>query len=100
MCDASWDARFADRVYQQLTAVTRHWRGKGLAKGIKAAMLELVRSRHPEVRMVVTNNANTNAAMLSINQRLGFAVHRQDATYQIGREALQRWLSPACSHPR
>ena len=36
MCDASWYARFPERVYQQLTAVARPWRGKGLAKGIKS----------------------------------------------------------------
>ncbi|MEO8022637.1 N-acetyltransferase [Polaromonas sp.] len=93
VCDASWDARFADRVYQQLTAVARAWRGKGLAKGVKAAMFDLVRRLHPDVRTVVTNNANTNVAMLSINQRLGFTMHRQDATYQISVDALRRRLS-------
>jgi GNAT superfamily N-acetyltransferase len=93
LCDASWDARFPDRVYQQLTAVARPWRGKGLAKGVKAAMCDLVRRLHPEVRTIITNNANTNAAMLSINQRLGFTTHRQDATWQISVDALKRWLS-------
>ncbi|MBA3594321.1 MAG: N-acetyltransferase [Polaromonas sp.] len=93
VCDASWDARFADRVYQQLTAVASPWRGKGLAKGVKAAMFDLVRKWHPEVRTVITNNANTNAAMLSINRRLGFAAHRQDATWQVSVDALGRWLS-------
>jgi len=93
MCDASWDARFPDRVYQQLTAVARPWRGKGLAKGVKAAMLNLIRARHPEVRMMITTNAEANAPMLSINQRLGFAVHQEHATYQIGRETLSRFVA-------
>lgn len=88
MCDASWNALFPDRVYQQLTAVAAPWRGKGLAKGVKAAMLQLIRARHPEVQTMITHNAQANAPMLSINQRLGFAVHRQDATYQVGRQAL------------
>lgn len=91
MCDASWDARYPDRIYQQLTAVAAPWRGKGLAKAVKAAMLHLVRERHPEARTVVTTNADANAPMLSINQRLGFAVHREDGTYQIAREALARF---------
>jgi len=99
VCDASWDARFADRVYQQLTAVASPWRGKGLAKAVKAAMFDLMRSRHPEVRTAITNNANTNAAMLSINRRLGFTLHRQDATWQIGVEALGRWLSASRHTP-
>ena len=91
MCDASWDARFPDRVYQQLTAVARPWRGKGLAKGVKAAMLKLIRDHHPEMRTMITSNAEVNASMLSINQRLGFAVHRQEGTYQISRETLARF---------
>ncbi len=93
MCDANWDARFPDRVYQQLTAVARPWRGKGLAKGVKAAMLNLIRARHPEVRMMITTNAAANAPMLSINHRLGFAVHREDGTYQIDRETLARFIA-------
>ena len=93
MCDASWDARFPDRVYQQLTAVARPWRSKGLAKGVKAAMLNLIRARHPKVRMMITTNAEANAPMLSINQRLGFAVYRQEGTYQISREALARFAA-------
>jgi GNAT superfamily N-acetyltransferase len=93
MCDASWDARFPDRVYQALTAVARPWRSKGLAKGVKAAMLNLIRARHPEVRTMITTNAEANAPMLSINQRLGFAVHRQEGTYQISRETLARFAA-------
>ena len=88
MCDANWDARFPDRVFQRLTAVARPWRGKGLAKGVKAAMLNMIRSRHSEVRMMITSNAEANAPMRAINHRLGFKVHRQEGTYQIAREAL------------
>lgn len=88
MCDASWDRRFPDRVYQGLTAVARPWRGRGLAKGVKAAMLALVRARHPQTRLMVTHNANVNAPMLSINRRLGFAVHQENTMYQIDRDTL------------
>ena len=49
--------------------------------------------RHPEVRMMITTNAAANAPMLSINQRLGFAVHREDGTYQINRETLARFIA-------
>jgi len=44
---------------------------------------------HSFRRTMITHNAEANAPMRSINQRLGFAVHRQDATYQIGRETLE-----------
>ena len=93
ICEASWDKRFPDRVFQQLTAVARAWRGAGLAKGLKAAMLLLVRERLPTVHMMITSNAEVNAPMLSINARLGFAVHRRDAMYQIERDVLAAWLA-------
>jgi len=92
MCDASWDQRFADRMYQQLTAVAAPWRGRGLAKAVKARMLQLVRERHPQVQMAVTFNAAVNEAILSINRRLGYAVHREDTTYQLDRDGLRHCL--------
>ncbi|WP_213954066.1 MULTISPECIES: hypothetical protein [unclassified Variovorax] len=93
VCNAHWDARFPDRLFQALTGVTRPWRGKGLAKAMKAAMLELVHTRHLEVQMIITSNAEMNAPILSINQRLGFAVHRCNGQYQLDRQALRDFLA-------
>jgi GNAT superfamily N-acetyltransferase len=93
MCDANWDARFPERVYQALTAVAERWRGHGLAKAVKAAMLHVLRERLPQLRIMITTNADANAPMLSINRRLGFAVHRRDAAYQFGLDTLQRYLA-------
>ncbi len=92
ICEAGWSARSPDRVFQELTGVAPAWRGKGLAKGLKAAMLRLVQERHPEVQTISTSNADTNAPILAINHRLGFAAHRTHASYQLGREALRGWL--------
>jgi GNAT superfamily N-acetyltransferase len=91
MCDANWDERIPQRVNQSLTAVAAPWRGRGLAKAVKAAMLQLVRERRPEVTTMVTLNANENAPMLSINQRLGFRLNREECVYQIGTGALARF---------
>jgi GNAT superfamily N-acetyltransferase len=93
VCDASWNQLYPDRMFQRLTGVARHWRGKGLAKGVKAVMLQLVRERHPGVVMAVTQNAEVNAPMLAINRQLGFAPHRHDGAYQIGTESLRAFLS-------
>jgi len=93
LCEASWDARFADRVNQALTAISRPWRGKGLAKGVKAAMLRLVRERHPGVRLIVTSNAEVNARILSINHRIGFSEYRRDGSYQLTRDGLAKYLT-------
>lgn len=93
LCEASWTARHPERAYQELTAVARGWRGRGLAKGLKATMLLLLRQRHPEVRMITTGNAEGNAPILAINRELGFAEHRRDSSYQITRDALGAWLA-------
>jgi GNAT superfamily N-acetyltransferase len=93
MSEASWSPRVPDRVHQELTAVAPAWRGKGLAKGLKAAMLLLVRERHPRARLMTTSNAEANAPILAINRRLGFAEFRRDSSYQLGRDALERWLA-------
>jgi GNAT superfamily N-acetyltransferase len=93
LCEATWSPHFPDRAAQELTAVARPWRNRGLAKGMKAAMLQLVRRRHPQVRLMSTGNAEGNAPMLAINRRLGFAEYRRDISYQIGRETLAAWLA-------
>jgi|SRR6516162_1122629 len=91
LSEAAWDARTPDIVYQQLTAVARPWRGRGLARALKAAMLRQVRTHHPEAKLVSTSNAEVNAPILSINARVGFRVHRRNVDYQITRAALDSW---------
>jgi GNAT superfamily N-acetyltransferase len=93
LCEATWSARFPDRMYQEYTAVARAWRGRGLAKGMKAAVLRLVRARHPEVRMASTGNSELNDPILAINRQLGFEVYRRDSSYQLNRDALAHWLA-------
>ena len=93
MSEASWDARKPSLARQQLTAVARPWRGRGLAKAMKAVMLRQVHESHPEVDAMSTGNAEMNAAMRSINARVGFRVHRRFVEYQAGRDALDLWSS-------
>jgi GNAT superfamily N-acetyltransferase len=90
--DIAWDSRTPDRLYQIMTGVQRDKRGLGLAKGLKAAMLRTIRTQFPAVSQVVTYNAQSNAAMLAINSRLGFTVHRHYGTYQIDRHAIGAWI--------
>ena len=92
MCEGGWNARVPGRAWQALTAVARSWRGQGLAKALKARMLRLIAERHPGVALMTTDNAESNAPMLSINARLGFVRHRESGTYQIGPDALEAWL--------
>lgn len=59
---------------QQNTGVDLAHRGRGLAKWVKAMMLKQIRDEGPEVRLVRTDNAFSNAPMLTINDALGFKV--------------------------
>lgn len=93
LCETAHDARWPDRVFQNLTAVARPWRGRGLAKAVKAAMLKLMRGQHPAASVMITGNAEGNAPMLAINQKLGFKEHRSGASYQIGTDAIRRYLA-------
>lgn len=97
VCDANWDARVPQRVHQSFTAVAAPWRGHGLAKAVKAAMLLLLRERRPEVTTFTTYNAQSNGPMLSINQRLGFRLNREECTYQLRRDALGVFLGRAAA---
>ncbi len=80
-------------VHQFMTGVKDVCRGRGLGKWLKAAMLVRVRNEFPQVKMVVTGNATSNAAMLSINERLGFKLHREGITAQITLESLESYLN-------
>eukprot|EP01037_Dinobryon_pediforme_P001919 gene1919-1951_t len=91
LTETGWDSRTPDRVFQQLTATDRDWRGRGVARALKAAMFRQVREHHPEVALMITSNAEVNAPMLSINRRVGFKVHRRVVDYQVGRDALDVW---------
>jgi GNAT superfamily N-acetyltransferase len=85
-----------DRVHQELTAVDQRQRGRGLGKWLKAALLLRVREAYPELRLVITENAGSNAPMLAINERLGFKLHRPQFGYQVGLERLAQ-VAPVTS---
>jgi GNAT superfamily N-acetyltransferase len=61
-----------DCVYQWGTAVLRGHRGHRLGLAVKAANLAALQADRPERRLVSTQNAETNAPMLAINEKMGF----------------------------
>jgi len=80
-------------IEQLLTGVKKEYRGRGLGKWLKAAMLLKMREEFPQVKIITTGNATTNAPMLSINDRLGFKVHKEGVSAQLSREKLGEYLS-------
>jgi GNAT superfamily N-acetyltransferase len=61
-----------DCVYQWGTVVLRGHRGHRLGLAVKAANLAALQADHPERRLVSTQNAETNAPMVAINEKMGF----------------------------
>jgi GNAT superfamily N-acetyltransferase len=80
-------------IRQFMTGVRDPYRGRGLGKWLKAAMLLRIREEFPKVKIVVTGNATSNAAMLSINERLGFRVHKEGVMAQSTLESLEAYLN-------
>ncbi len=80
-------------IHQWMTGVGDAHLGRGLGKWLKAAMLLRVREELPEVKVVITGNATINAAMLSINVRLGFKPHREGMEGQIPLEKVEAYLT-------
>lgn len=77
-------------LLQFLTGVHAEHRGRGLGKWLKAEMLLRVRRQFPQVRVVVTGNASSNAAMLAINERLGFRTHKEPVNVEMKADDLAR----------
>jgi RimJ/RimL family protein N-acetyltransferase len=60
------------RGFQSGTIVDPAHRGRGLAVAVKIANHRLLRAHHPGCRLLVTGNADVNAAMNSVNDALGY----------------------------
>jgi len=94
MTDILYDPSQRELVRQNFTGVLPEHRGRGLAKWLKASMLRLVRDRFPAAQQISTVNADGNAAMLAINDQLGFGTPIHHRTYRFDlahlRDALER----------
>ena len=56
-------------------------RGQGIAKRLKAEMWQWLRDDEPQVTGLRTGNAHSNAAMLAINDKMGFRPVRHPPAY-------------------
>jgi GNAT superfamily N-acetyltransferase len=83
--NGEWDARNPEWVGQYLTAVDPQWRGLGLAKAVKARMLEIVRDHQPAAKWVGTYNAHSNAPMLVTDARVEPARHKAFVAAEIAK---------------
>ncbi len=89
----TWRKHLPYLVEQGITGVLSEYRGNGLARCLKATMLEQLMTEYPEVQFVRTDNANSNAGMLAINRALGFRPYRSETLWQIPTERILAYLA-------
>ncbi|HEY6162236.1 MAG TPA: hypothetical protein VI112_13470 [Bacteroidia bacterium] len=75
---------------QRITGVMLPWRGKGLAKWMKAKMLEKLLDEYPHITNVKTECFSANLPMININKAMGYEMYRSDHDYFLDREELQK----------
>lgn len=66
-----------DLCWQQDTAVVERFRGHGLGRALKAAMMRWLLAEIPDLEQVITVTAADNTYMIRVNERLGY-VHYAD----------------------
>lgn len=88
-----WNANRAEILRQDMTGVYPQYRGKGLGRWLKAAMLEKMLKIHPEIKFVRTQNADSNAAMLRINNELGFKPYMTSILWQMEIEQVMAYVN-------
>ncbi len=86
------DPETPETLYQGDTGVKPKYRGHGLGKWLKAAMLTKVLNERPDVRFVRTGNADDNVPMLKINRALGFKPYLSETVWQVETETLKNYL--------
>ena len=79
--------------WQWDTVVLPAQRGRRIGRWVKAAMWQWLRSTEPEVTMLHTGNAASNAHMLAINTEMGFRPTHLMGCWQGDLAVLQSGLS-------
>ncbi len=90
--ETRWHPNRPEILYQDMTGVFPEYRNRGLGRWLKAAMLNKVLTDRPQVKYVRTGNADSNAAMLKINNELGFKPYMADAMWQVGVDQVLAYL--------
>jgi mycothiol synthase len=86
-------------IQQEGTAVVAAHRGHSIGLWLKAVMLERILAERRDSRFIRTGNADVNAQMLAINDKLGFTYAWQSTLWQLpiadARKALAGAEAPA-----
>ncbi len=90
--EVTWDPENPENLTQGDTGVLPKYRGHGLGKWLKAAMIQKVLAERFVVKRIRTGNADSNAPMLAINHALGFKPYIAETVWQIEIEKIKSYL--------
>jgi mycothiol synthase len=93
--EMGYDPLVPHLLAQAGTAVSPSHRGRGIGKWLKATMLERVLREWPMATLVRTGNADANAPMLAINERLGFRPAWASIVYEVKIADARRYVEGA-----
>lgn len=97
--ELAWNPRRAAIVWQAGTGVVDAHRNKGLGRWLKATNIEAMLAANSEARFVRTGNADSNAPMLAINRKMGFAPFMSESEWQGRADEIARRLGAARRGP-
>jgi GNAT superfamily N-acetyltransferase len=88
-----WNPNRPEIIDQGITGVFPDYRNKGLGRQLKAEMLDRIITERPGVKYVRTDNADSNAPMMKINNELGFKPYSAECLWQIETQKAAEYLS-------
>ena len=91
--EVMWNPARPQNMGQGITAVWPRYRGKGIGRWLKAAMIEKILHDRPLVTKIRTDNADINAPMLKINTELGFRPYCAEGVWQIDTAQARAYLN-------
>lgn len=75
-----------------MTAVTPEYRGKGIARFLKAKMYLKMLEENNDFRYITTDTMPWNKYMFKINEEFGFKPYRKGCSFKITKEFLENYL--------
>jgi mycothiol synthase len=77
-----------DLCWQRDTAVVAQYRGLGLGRVVKAAMMRWLVAEIPDLGKVVTNNAADNVHMIRVNTQIGYTHYADMGMFEASVESI------------
>jgi GNAT superfamily N-acetyltransferase len=93
LTDVGYEPSTPSILTQLLTGVQEKYRGRGLGKWLKAAMLLKIRDEYPDVEIISTSNAISNEPMLAINEKMGFRKKLESYMFEVDVQKVKEYLA-------